>query len=34
MKELQICNYNEFNFHIFMINIANDLLHDKFRTRK
>ena len=34
MKELQICNHNESNLHIFMIDTADDSLHDEFRTRK
>jgi len=34
MKELQVCNYNEFSLHILMINIMSDSLHDKLRAEK
>ena len=34
MKKSQIYDYNEFNFHIFIINITNDSLHDKFKAWK
>ncbi len=34
MKELQIYNYNKFNFHISVINLTSDSLHDEFRAEK
>jgi len=34
MRKLQICNYNEFKFHISVINTINDSLYDEFRARK
>ena len=34
MKKLQICNHNKFNLHIFMIDAANNLLHNEFKVKK